>query len=85
MLPLFFRIFEEKYTLMKLAGFLFLLFGLMALGLGIAMVADKTLLNQFDSTIRTAFIVLLFVYGAYRLWSAIGAMRRASKTETPSK
>ncbi|MDP4220995.1 MAG: hypothetical protein Q8916_07120 [Bacteroidota bacterium] len=70
---------------MKLTGLLFLLFGLIALGLGIAMVADKTLLNQFDSTLRTVFIVLLFVYGAYRLWTAIGTMRNSSKTQSPAK
>ena len=70
---------------MKIAGFLFLLFGLMALALGIAMVMDKTLLNQFDSSVRTVFIVLLFVYGAYRLWSAIGAMRRASQRRADAK
>jgi hypothetical protein len=57
----------------------------MALGLGIAMVADKTLLNQFDSPVRTGFIVLLFVYGSYRLWSAIGAMRRASQRRANAK
>ena len=61
---------------MKIAGFLFLLFGLISLGLGIAMLIDSTLLNQFGSTVRTVFIVLLFVYGIYRIWSAIGAMKR---------
>jgi hypothetical protein len=64
---------------MKITVLLFLLFGLTALGLGIAMVADKTLLNQFDPTLRTVFIILLFVYGAYRIWSAIGAVRKTSR------
>jgi len=64
---------------MKLAGLLFLLFGLLALGLGIAMLMDKTLLNQFGDSVRTVFIILLFVYGAYRVWTAVSAMRAASK------
>jgi hypothetical protein len=64
---------------MKIAAILFLLFGLIALGLGIAMLMDKTLLYQFDGTVRTVFIVMLFVYGAYRLWSAIGAVKRAAQ------
>ena len=67
---------------MKLAGLLFLVFGLLALGLGIAMLMDKTLLNQFGDSIRIVFIILLFVYGAYRVWSAISAMRAASKNST---
>lgn len=66
---------------MKITALLFLLFGFLALGLGIAMLLDKTLLNQFDSTLRSVFIALLFVYGAYRLWSAMSAMRRASKAQ----
>jgi hypothetical protein len=70
---------------MKLAGFLFLLFGLISLGLGIAMLLDKTLLNQFSDTMRTVFIVMLFVYGLYRLWSSIGAMRRASVSRKITK
>ncbi|MEP7234583.1 MAG: hypothetical protein ABI778_04730 [Ignavibacteriota bacterium] len=61
---------------MKIAALLFLLFGFIALGLGIAMLLDDTLLMQFDGTIRTVFIVMLFVYGGYRLWSAIGAAKR---------
>ena len=70
---------------MKIAGILFFLLGLMALGLGIAMVADETLLHQFDSTVRTIFIVMLFVYGAYRLWSAFGAMKRAAQRRADAK
>lgn len=70
---------------MKIAGLLFFLFGLMALGLGIAMLADKTLLNQFDSTVRSVFIAMLFLYGAYRLWSAFGAIKRASQRRADAK
>jgi hypothetical protein len=65
---------------MKIAGFLFLLFGLMSLGLGIAMLLDKTLLNQFGETIRIIFIVLLFVYGIYRVWTAVRTMKMPFKT-----
>ena len=70
---------------MKIAGILFFLFGLMSLGLGIAMLADKTLLNQFDSTVRNVFIGLLFVYGAYRLWTAFGAIKRAAQRRADAK
>jgi len=70
---------------MKIAAVLFFLFGLIALGLGIAMLMDKTLLNQFDSTVRTVFIAMLFVYGSYRLWSAIGAVRRYSQRQSAPK
>ena len=69
---------------MKIAAILFLLFGLIALGLGVAMLMDKTLLNQFDGTIRTVFIVMLFVYGAYRLWSAFGTVKRAAQRRANS-
>lgn len=79
------RIFEENITLMKITALLFLLFGLLSLGLGIAMVLDHTLLNQFDSPIRTGFIILLFVYGAYRLWSAIGVIRKTSAARQAAK
>ncbi|MFI5264604.1 MAG: hypothetical protein ACHQM6_08825 [Candidatus Kapaibacterium sp.] len=61
---------------MKIAAYLFLLFGLISLGLGIAMVIDKTLLTQFSDTVRTVFIVMLFLYGIYRIWSSVSAMRR---------
>jgi len=64
---------------MKFAGILFFLFGLISLGLGIAMVLDKTLLNQFGDTIRTVFIILLFVYGLYRVWTAVRAMKFSSR------
>jgi hypothetical protein len=70
---------------MKIAAILFFLFGLIALGLGIAMLMDKTLLNQFDGTVRTVFIVMLFVYGAYRLWSAIGTVRRFAQRQSSAK
>ncbi len=70
---------------MKIAAVLFFLFGLMALGLGFAMLLDKTLLNQFDSTVRTIFIALLFVYGAYRLWTAFGAVKRFSERRNAAK
>ena len=79
------RIFEENITPMKFTAILFLFFGLLSLGLGIAMVVDHTLLNQFDSPIRTGFIILLFVYCAYRLWSAISVVRKNAARRAAAK
>lgn len=64
---------------MKIAGIFFLLFGVISLGLGFAMLLDKTLLTQFGDTMRTLFIILLFVYGIYRVWTAIRAMKYSPK------
>ncbi|MEI8134562.1 MAG: hypothetical protein WCH46_05705 [bacterium] len=61
---------------MKIAAFLYLTFGLLALGLGIAMLANQTLLIQFGENMRSAFIGVLFAYGLYRVWSFIGTIRK---------
>jgi hypothetical protein len=63
---------------MKIVAYLFLLFGVLALGLGIAMLMDKTLLNQFSETMRGIFIGVLFGYGIYRVFTFVGALKRAS-------
>ena len=70
---------------MKLAALFFLVFGIMSLCLGIAMLMNDTLLSQFDSPIRTAFIILLFVYGIYRLWSAVTVARKNAARKAAAK
>jgi hypothetical protein len=68
---------------MRITAFLFLLFGVLSLGLGIAMLIDKTLLNQFSETARTVFIGMLFGYGVYRVWTAISNFRKNTPKQTP--
>jgi len=63
---------------MKIVAFLFLLFGVLAFGLAIAMLMDKTLLNQFSDTVRGIFIGMLFGYGIYRIWTFASALKRTS-------
>jgi len=68
---------------MKITAFLFLVFGLLSLGLGIAMITDKTLLTQFGETPRAIFIGILFGYGLFRIWSAISSFRNPPSRQAP--
>ena len=70
---------------MKLAALFFLVFGIMAICLGIAMLMNDTLLIQFGSTVRIVFIVMLFGYGSYRVMAGISTIKKASKRQDPAK
>ena len=67
---------------MKITAILFFLFGLLALGTGIYMFVDRSLLNQFDQSFRTIFAVILILYGIFRVASSIGAMKKTSSKPT---
>ena len=63
---------------MKGTALVFLLLGLVAFGLGAYMLfIDKEMLNQLDPTIRTVFAVLLLLYGGFRIFTAVGGMRKS--------
>ncbi len=66
---------------MKLAALFFLVFGFMAICLGIAMLMNDTLLDQFGPSFRIVFIVLLFGYGSYRIMAGVSTIRKASKEQ----
>jgi hypothetical protein len=61
---------------MKLVSLVFLIIGIVALGLGIYMLAGGSVLTQLDSTTRTVLAILLVLYGIFRLSTAIGGLKK---------
>ena len=67
---------------MKIFTLFFFLFGVVAFGLGIYMLLDKSLLNMLDPTVRMVFAILLVLYGIFRISTSIGAMRKNQQPTT---
>ncbi|MBS1903105.1 MAG: hypothetical protein JSS75_05320 [Bacteroidetes bacterium] len=61
---------------MKLISIVFLLLGLIALGVGIYMFADPSLLSALNPTMRIVLAAILVLYGGFRLSTAIGGLRK---------
>ena len=64
---------------MKLVSLVFLVFGVVALALGIYMLAGGSLLTALDPTMRTVLAILLVLYGIFRLSTAIGGLRKKER------
>ena len=56
----------------------FLILGLAAFGIGVYMFIDPTMLQALEPTVRLVFSILLILYGLFRIFTAIGGIRRAS-------
>lgn len=61
---------------MKLISIIFLLFGVIALGVGVYMLVDPTLLSALEPTMRTVLAILLVLYGIFRLSTAVGGLKK---------
>ncbi len=61
---------------MKIISMVFLLLGVVALGVGIYMFADPRLLGELDPTMRKVLAAILVLYGGFRLSTAIGGLRK---------
>lgn len=61
---------------MKIFPLFFFLFGLVALTIGIILLLNDSLLNELPHWMRTTFTILLILYGAWRVWTGLGAERK---------
>lgn len=61
---------------MKIISAVFLLLGVVALGVGIYLFADKSLLSELDPTMRFVLASIMVVYGIFRLSTSLGALRK---------
>ncbi len=65
---------------MKIFTLFFLLLGVVALGIGMYMLLDSSILNNLPPTPRTVMAILLALYGIFRIFTSLGAMKKKQET-----
>jgi hypothetical protein len=63
----------------KVSSIAYIVVGMIALMLGIAILVVPSLLGPMDLSMRVFFIGMLFIYGIYRLYTGLSDMKQHSK------
>lgn len=63
---------------MPIQALVYFSFGIASLVLALVIFLNPTMLSSLDSNLRTMFIAMFVVYGVFRMYSGIRAIRKKS-------